>query len=461
MATKVKGGAIKEGSIPLSALSEEIKNKIENAGGSNTTPDWNAKEGSVGYIKNRTHYRIQIPLSTTNYTFIEDFPKYYDTDTDRYYSKQDVHVLYTEDDRDYPLIIPANTLLGYADNSNKVNIEINSEGEIFKFESYLDEHNVFIKVKQPNYGDNFRLILYTQLDEWFIPNTIARKSNMATINGESITNGGNIEIKGGSSVTPDWNASEGEDGYINNRTHYKKELVDFYGLEDSYWDEDVETFNHSFYIEVNRDKIIDSISFSYNNKESEDIIISDTEIDFETSIQVTSKDIYDFKGSISIEDYGKYKVIHITAHCDSECSNLKANIKELKLVKLSEDFIPDTIARKSDIIAFDPVVWKYICDPLVIRHGDTVPSELLNDEGYIKTEYRKRGMYTLSLNNEIPNYEDYFDNLMTSFPPTRVSDLYVECYNSTINGDGVGIFASPTYNEENNSYYWEISLSAE
>ena len=57
MATKVKGGAIKEGSIPLSALSAEVKNKIENAGGSSSaTPDWNAQEGEAGYIENRTHY---------------------------------------------------------------------------------------------------------------------------------------------------------------------------------------------------------------------------------------------------------------------------------------------------------------------------------------------------------------------------------------------------------------------
>ena len=53
MATKVKGGAIKEGSIPLSALSEEIKNKIESAGGSSATPDWNAVEGEAGHIENK------------------------------------------------------------------------------------------------------------------------------------------------------------------------------------------------------------------------------------------------------------------------------------------------------------------------------------------------------------------------------------------------------------------------
>lgn len=57
MSTKVKGEAIKEGSIPMSALSTEVKNKIENAGGgSSATPDWDAKEGEVGYIKNRICY---------------------------------------------------------------------------------------------------------------------------------------------------------------------------------------------------------------------------------------------------------------------------------------------------------------------------------------------------------------------------------------------------------------------
>ena len=50
MITKVKGEAIKEGSIPMSALSTEVKDKIENAGGG---ADWNAQEGEVGYIQNK------------------------------------------------------------------------------------------------------------------------------------------------------------------------------------------------------------------------------------------------------------------------------------------------------------------------------------------------------------------------------------------------------------------------
>ena len=52
MATKVKGESIKEGSIPLSALNDEVQDKINSGGGAN----WNAAEGEVGYIKNRTHY---------------------------------------------------------------------------------------------------------------------------------------------------------------------------------------------------------------------------------------------------------------------------------------------------------------------------------------------------------------------------------------------------------------------
>lgn len=50
MSTKVKGEAIKEGSIPMSALSTEVKDKIENAGGG---ADYNAEEGEPGYIENK------------------------------------------------------------------------------------------------------------------------------------------------------------------------------------------------------------------------------------------------------------------------------------------------------------------------------------------------------------------------------------------------------------------------
>ena len=51
METKVKGEAIKDGSVGLNALSKEVQDKI-NAGG---RADWNAQEWEAGYIENRTH----------------------------------------------------------------------------------------------------------------------------------------------------------------------------------------------------------------------------------------------------------------------------------------------------------------------------------------------------------------------------------------------------------------------
>lgn len=56
MATKVKGDAIKEGSIPLSALATEVKDKIENAGGG---ADWNAQSGK-GYIENKPFSKFKV-----------------------------------------------------------------------------------------------------------------------------------------------------------------------------------------------------------------------------------------------------------------------------------------------------------------------------------------------------------------------------------------------------------------
>lgn len=147
--------------------------------GGGATPDWNANKGKVGYIENRTHYTTQIPLSTNVNTFIEDFPKYYDNDTERYYSKQDVDILYTEDESDYLLTIPANTLLGYEYKTDVVNIEIDNGGEIFQFESHSEMGDIFIKVTKQNSGDNFRAVLYNQLDDKYIPETIARKDDMS------------------------------------------------------------------------------------------------------------------------------------------------------------------------------------------------------------------------------------------------------------------------------------------
>lgn len=62
---------------------------------------------------------------------------------------------------------------------------------------------------------------YTAKFKEWIRNKFIAKGSLKTINNQSIEGIGNIEISGGgSSATPDWNAQEGEAGYIENRTHY-------------------------------------------------------------------------------------------------------------------------------------------------------------------------------------------------------------------------------------------------
>lgn len=77
------------------------------------------------------------------------------------------------------------------------------------------------------------------------------------------------------------------------------------------------------------------------------------------------------------------------------------NLKSLDIVavvKLEDIYIPDTIARKSEVQGFDPVVWKYICNPLLINNYDICPDELLDDKGNLK--YKIPSMYIVHYSGE-------------------------------------------------------------
>lgn len=70
---------------------------------------------------------------------------------------------------------------------------------------------------------------YTAKFKEWIGNKFIAKNNIKTINNESLVGKGNIEISGGSSATPDWNALEGKEGFIKNRTHYYNEKLQYRG----------------------------------------------------------------------------------------------------------------------------------------------------------------------------------------------------------------------------------------
>ena len=186
MATKVKGEAIKEGSIPMSALATEVKDKIENAGGG---ADWNAQEGEAGYIKNRTHYHCD----TVKFKY-DEYVNLYETD----YVSHDEGPIYIEDvfDRNKKYEIPTietseDGMSGY-DWSNALTIEFWDDYEEYYGEfkvGYNVDNSKVVAIYNANEADvdydsrikNMKIFNVVQIESEFIPNTIARKSDIPDI----------------------------------------------------------------------------------------------------------------------------------------------------------------------------------------------------------------------------------------------------------------------------------------
>lgn len=102
-------------------------------------------------------------------------------------------------------------------------------------------------------------------------------TNIKTINGESILGEGNLTIEGGESVQPDWNAQEGESGYIKNKTHYGNFIQ--YDIPTSI-NSDTETA-----ISIDISSAVDNIYVNYRNEPrniNETICLSHTDKEVHT-----------------------------------------------------------------------------------------------------------------------------------------------------------------------------------
>lgn len=147
--------------------------------------DWSTSdESDPAYIKNRTHYEVEHEI-TNGFTlvgFLYNKCKY-DEDTDGYYTTSDIKIRYNEDDYEGTIIIQKGTLLGHGNFNDEVTITGDDQGEEFEFTSYVEDYNIYFKVSQPNSGTNFRLLEYVTLDDAYIPDTIARKSDLENIGG--------------------------------------------------------------------------------------------------------------------------------------------------------------------------------------------------------------------------------------------------------------------------------------
>lgn len=233
------------------------------------------------------------------------------------YEEDSITIVYVFDNGDsigYEIVINTNTYLGRVINifsSNPFRYEY-AAGEIENFE------------KQDGVV-NLRFIEQVTQDNVVLPeeNKQLFKKNMGSF--------------------ADWNAQEGEAGYIENRTHYetvieyRPYMYDVDGMGESYQVDNIKCIGDIEIVaeDIDIDGTLYSLILNQNNNYSGTISGGDTSwnIHFDTNNLILHlRDSYGGGGGI----------ISITQH-------------EVK--QLDEKFIPDTIARKSDIPA--PIIINY------------------------------------------------------------------------------------------------------
>ena len=162
-----------------------------------------------------------------------------------------------------------------------------------------------------------------------------------------------IEI-GGSSATPDWNASEGEEGYIKNRTHYKRIVSEAKPVSDlttilkptpeskGKWEFEVDSWD--FYPE-NYDDNLECIKITYHNNvyKVKSLVYTDTGIQMTFNLYEDSVDRESF--SYTYDIVGN----KVTLTCVGDTEFLPESIQDISYISLSEVYIPDTIARTKDL----------------------------------------------------------------------------------------------------------------
>lgn len=333
MSTKVKGDKIKEGSIPLSALDDKLKNEI------------NCKYGLSGVV-----CILNSNNTTSDIFIISDYFVYVS-------SKNTIIKLKIGEQTDLAQLGGPSTIIT-SEVINGYKVKFSVSGSM----SY--------------YGD---LIIGDKYNEVPIP-------------------------------TPNWNAQEGEAGYIENRTHstkpYNKIVIN---------DEDISA----------EYTLLDGLenNFAYQLEGYDRI--------FRVIAPETNKPI----GSVEPNDWG-----HISSFGHGFgiiCSQGKIYINNNygyvayknitfwneQISKLDEIFLPDTVLKTTPQIlsdtdknqaltnlGIDPVVWKYMCNPCIIKSGVKVPEELIGDfdeedqQFYIKYPYKN--MYVVEFGGHRINLTD-------------------------------------------------------
>ena len=182
----------------------------------------------------------------------------------------------------------------------------------------------------------------------------------AGVHTESIDLVSNVEI-GGVPITPDWNASEGEEGFIKNRTHYL-DCDSYTPIDVESGDDDTGYMRHTYRFVASpwsdETKVAVKVEI-YNPTYEADDYIKYVILNTDDYISGEGEDIISFKVGFTefygTQDGNEITLWTLTGNTD-EIPNLSfAYIYDRQYKQLDEVFIPSNIARKSDVkkVAFN------------------------------------------------------------------------------------------------------------
>lgn len=165
---------------------EELLDSIGSKVSVNTI-SWDASQEEPGYISGRTHYRTE--------SYLEGVFSLT--------SKNQGDIVYTDlsSNSDYILFNYNGTSSVAFTFINGTILDLSGFGPPLELMCKIIDDVCCLVLNSPTYGYTSDISVcrdsVKKLDDYYIPNTVARKAEIATINGQSLTEGGNIVIAGG------------------------------------------------------------------------------------------------------------------------------------------------------------------------------------------------------------------------------------------------------------------------
>ena len=226
-------------------------------------------------------------------------------------------------------------------------------------------------------------------------------------------------------TTPDWNASYKEDGYIENRTHYetfhfKAEIDNDYKME-SVIDAPNSAYDAHWHIEIHVQE--------HPWELWGEVYTYDGEVFFDIPIEIGP-----FEISATWAD-GPIIPLYIREVGATDVWKGTIFITSSTIKPLEDKYIQDTVARKSDVQGFDPIVWKYLCNPIIITEESASPAPLDifdTNQKYIDEKCQNAAMFKVLYNGNLCNVSkvDYRGIIFYS----EGIKYYVECMDGVFEG---------------------------